>query len=49
VLERGYALVTRAEDGSLVRSVQQVQGSDDLAIRVADGTFEVQAKEVKAG
>jgi len=44
VLARGYAVVTRAEDGSLVRSKRQVKGRDELAIRVSDGTIEVEVK-----
>jgi exodeoxyribonuclease VII large subunit len=44
VLARGYAVVTRAADGSLVRSTRQVKGRDELAVRVADGTFDVEVK-----
>ena len=36
-LERGYAIVRRAED--VVRSTAQVETGDALSIRVADGTF----------
>lgn len=38
-LERGYAIVRRADDGALVRSVKQVASGDALAIRVQDGEF----------
>jgi exodeoxyribonuclease VII large subunit len=38
VLERGYAIVTRA-DGQLVRSTAQVSTGDDLKVRVSDGSI----------
>ena len=43
VLERGYALVQRSDDGSLVSSVKQVQHSDEVAITVRDGDFQAKA------
>jgi exodeoxyribonuclease VII large subunit len=45
-LERGYAIVIlsgagrRKGSGTVVRSVDQVQAGDDLAVRVQDGEFE---------
>jgi exodeoxyribonuclease VII large subunit len=39
VLERGYALVRRSEDGALVRSIHQVSPGDHLRVRVSDGAF----------
>jgi exodeoxyribonuclease VII large subunit len=39
IMERGFAVVTRQPDGSLVRSVKQVTGGDALEVRVSDGTF----------
>jgi len=39
VLARGYAVVTRTEDGRVVSRVAQV--SDDMKVRVSDGEFEV--------
>jgi exodeoxyribonuclease VII large subunit len=44
VLRRGYAVVTRKEDGSVVSRV--VQASDAMKVRVSDGEFEVR-KSVK--
>jgi exodeoxyribonuclease VII large subunit len=44
VLDRGYAVVRRADDGSLVRSVRQVRAGDGLQVRVSDGTFPAEAK-----
>jgi exodeoxyribonuclease VII large subunit len=38
-LQRGYAIVRRAESGLVVRSVQEVQTGDRLAIQVQDGSF----------
>jgi exodeoxyribonuclease VII large subunit len=40
ILQRGYALVTRA-DGRLVRSVQQAIPGEALRVRVSDGNFPV--------
>jgi exodeoxyribonuclease VII large subunit len=42
VLSRGYAVVTRKEDGSVVSRV--AQASDEMKIRVSDGEFEVTSK-----
>jgi exodeoxyribonuclease VII large subunit len=39
VLERGYALITRKEDGAVVRSVDQIENGDALNVQVQDGTF----------
>ncbi len=41
VLQRGYAVVTRA-DGKIVRSVAQVVPGDPLTIQVSDGKFGAQ-------
>lgn len=39
VLERGYALVQRADTGSIVRRAAQVAPGDRVQVRVADGRF----------
>lgn len=44
VLARGYAVVTRKDDGSVVSRV--AQASDEMKVRVSDGEFEVR-KTVK--
>ena len=44
ILERGFALVTKQQDGSLVRSVKQVREGDMLHVRVSDGRFGVRAR-----
>jgi len=41
-LERGYAIVRRHDDGTLIRSVAQVTTGDALAVQVHDGTFDAQ-------
>ncbi len=46
VLGRGYALVLKAEDGSLVRQVQQVAPGDALRVQVSDGEFGARATQV---
>lgn len=40
VLARGYAVVTRQADGSLVRSVEDVREGEGLRVRVSDGEIE---------
>jgi exonuclease VII large subunit len=39
VLGRGYAVVTRKNDDSVVSRVEQA--SDEMRVRVSDGEFEV--------
>ena len=43
-LERGYAVVRRQETGTVVQSASQVAAGDALAIRVADGEFDAEAR-----
>jgi exodeoxyribonuclease VII large subunit len=38
-LERGYAIVRRADSGAVVHSVEQVSAGDMLTVRVSDGEF----------
>jgi exodeoxyribonuclease VII large subunit len=45
VLARGYAWVRKEEDGSIVRSVTQVQSGDALKVQVSDGEFKAHANE----
>jgi exonuclease VII large subunit len=40
VLNRGYAVVTRKDDGGVVSRI--AEASDVLKVRVSDGEFEVQ-------
>jgi exodeoxyribonuclease VII large subunit len=42
VLARGYAIVTRVDDGDVVRSVGQVTSGDLMDVRVSDGSFGAQ-------
>lgn len=39
VLARGYAVVTRPADGSLIRSVGQLNPNEEIEVRVSDGKF----------
>ncbi len=39
VLARGYAVVTRPADGSLIRSVGQLNADEQIEVRVSDGQF----------
>ncbi|MNV56926.1 Exodeoxyribonuclease 7 large subunit [compost metagenome] len=42
---RGYAILTREDDGSLVRSPLQVRPGDTLKARVQDGVIDVTVNE----
>jgi exodeoxyribonuclease VII large subunit len=44
VLQRGYAVVTRKEDGSTVAKTSHVHAGDDLRVRVSDGEFEARVQ-----
>jgi len=46
-LERGYAIVTRADDGALLRSSRQVEPGDRIDARLAEGILhsKVESKE----
>ena len=41
-IERGYAIVRRVRDGSVVQRVGQVISGEGMNVQVADGTFEAQ-------
>ncbi len=41
---RGYSILTRADDGALVRSVAQVEPGDALQARVGDGTLRLRVE-----
>ncbi|MEW5941093.1 MAG: exodeoxyribonuclease VII large subunit [Chloroflexota bacterium] len=45
VLARGYAVVTREADGSLVRSVAQANVGESIRVRVSDGEFGARVSE----
>jgi len=40
VLGRGYAVVTRQEDGKLISRVEQAKAGDEIRVRVSDGMFD---------
>lgn len=46
-LGRGYAIVARAEDGALVRSVRQVSAGERIETRHVDGTLICQVEQVR--
>ena len=46
VLGRGYAMVTQ-HDGTVIRSINQVQTGDGLSVRVSDGGFNVLVHDEK--
>ncbi len=45
---RGYSILTRADDGALVRSTAQIEAGDTLHAHVGDGTVDVQVIALKA-
>jgi exodeoxyribonuclease VII large subunit len=44
VLQRGYAIVRKAQDGAIVRSVQAVQPGEGLRVQVSDGQFDARVQ-----
>ena len=48
-LDRGYAVVQRADDGTVVRTADAVATSDRLLVRVATGRFEAEVVESEDG
>ena len=47
VLDRGYAMARRADDGAIVRSAAAVRPGDRLALRLARGSLAVTVDEVE--
>ena len=45
VLRRGYAVVTRLEDGKIVATAEQAPGGSDLRVRLAAGSLNVRVQE----
>ncbi len=45
---RGYSILTRADDGTLVRSSTQVQPGDRMQARLAEGTLQVRVEATDA-
>jgi exodeoxyribonuclease VII large subunit len=45
ILARGYAIVSKAKDGSVVRSRKQVDSGDRIHIQVQDGEFDAEVQE----
>ena len=48
VLSRGYAVVTRKNDGSVISHTAQAKAGQEIQIRVADGQFEAEIKDQKS-
>jgi exodeoxyribonuclease VII large subunit len=46
VLNRGYAIVTRQDDGALIREVKQASGG--IRVRVSDGSFDADVSRSRA-
>jgi exonuclease VII large subunit len=48
VLQRGFALITRARDGHLVSSVRHVTDGESVQVRVQDGSFEAEVRDLES-
>jgi exodeoxyribonuclease VII large subunit len=48
VLARGYAVVTRKEDGSVVSHVAQTRPGQPIQIRVSDGQVDAEIQNPKS-
>ncbi|MDY6874133.1 MAG: exodeoxyribonuclease VII large subunit [Chloroflexota bacterium] len=46
VLNRGYAIVTRTADGSLVRQAEQVKEDESIHIRVSQGSLDARVSKI---
>lgn len=49
VLQRGYAIITRHKDGSLVKDVEQVQPDEFVKIKVNRGEMDAQITQIYTG
>lgn len=47
VLERGYAIITREKDGTVVKSVQQVQTGEVVLARLSNGRLQAQINQIE--
>jgi exodeoxyribonuclease VII large subunit len=45
VLARGYAVVTRKDDGRVISRVSQVKAGASIQVRVTDGVFDAEVDE----
>lgn len=48
-LDRGYAIVSRAPDDSIIRQASAVETGDDIGIRLAQGELEARVTSVRRG
>jgi exodeoxyribonuclease VII large subunit len=48
VLARGYAVVTRKEDHSIVSRLSQVEAGQQIQIRLSDGQIDAEIKNPKS-
>ncbi|MCW0449602.1 hypothetical protein NB705_003183 [Xanthomonas sacchari] len=46
-MARGYSILTRVDDGSVVRSAAQVAPGDRLRARLADGELQLRAERAE--
>jgi len=45
VLDRGFAIVTQS-DGNLVRSIAQVKAGQEVLVKLSDGQFSAQTRDI---
>ena len=48
VLNRGYAIVTRMVDGSVVTRIKQAKAGEQIRVRVSDGQFDAEITNPKS-
>jgi exodeoxyribonuclease VII large subunit len=48
VLDRGFAVVQRTDDRSIVRRIDQISDGDRISVRVSDGDFQAEVSESEA-
>jgi exonuclease VII large subunit len=48
VLGRGYAVVTRKEDGNVISRVAQARAGEQVTIRVSDGQMDAEITDRKS-
>ncbi len=49
ILNRGYAIVTRAKDGGVIRNAAQVETDEDIFIRVSQGNLSARITQINPG
>jgi exodeoxyribonuclease VII large subunit len=46
VLDRGYGIVRKLPDGTIIRSISDVAGGNDVNVKVSSGSFNARVTEI---